>query len=279
MPAVPADVREGPRSKPYHGKKLKISRRIPLTAIDLVAGSQFLQVQDRPSLASAVPDPGHSATSPPRLDHDCKDPRRRADRPAGVSATFAREPDRGAGVGQRHHPPRHARRRPPDRGGARRPPVRRARRSPRRPACPSSWSSAPASAPTSTASPTPTRWSTPSAATRSTSWPWPASAPSSAKPIHDAFPDRIVNTHPALLPAFKGWHAVDDALAAGREGHRLHRARRAPRGRRRPDPRPGGGAGPRRRHRRDAARAHQGGRAAASTRAVLPARSRSRTNA
>ncbi len=35
------------------------------------------------------------------------------------------------------------------------------------------------------------------------------------KPIHDAFPDRIVNTHPALLPAFKGWHAVDEALAAG----------------------------------------------------------------
>jgi phosphoribosylglycinamide formyltransferase 1 len=35
------------------------------------------------------------------------------------------------------------------------------------------------------------------------------------KPIHDAFPDRIVNTHPALLPAFKGWHAVEDALAAG----------------------------------------------------------------
>jgi phosphoribosylglycinamide formyltransferase-1 len=36
-----------------------------------------------------------------------------------------------------------------------------------------------------------------------------------SKPIHDAFPDRIVNTHPALLPAFKGWHAVDDAFAAG----------------------------------------------------------------
>ena len=35
------------------------------------------------------------------------------------------------------------------------------------------------------------------------------------KPMHDAFPDRIVNTHPALLPAFKGWHAVEDALAAG----------------------------------------------------------------
>lgn len=36
-----------------------------------------------------------------------------------------------------------------------------------------------------------------------------------SKPIHDAFPDKIVNTHPALLPAFKGWHAVDEALAYG----------------------------------------------------------------
>jgi phosphoribosylglycinamide formyltransferase-1 len=35
------------------------------------------------------------------------------------------------------------------------------------------------------------------------------------KPVHDAFPGRIVNTHPALLPSFKGWHAVADALAAG----------------------------------------------------------------
>lgn len=35
------------------------------------------------------------------------------------------------------------------------------------------------------------------------------------KPIHDAYPDRIVNTHPALLPAFKGWHAVEEAFAAG----------------------------------------------------------------
>jgi len=35
------------------------------------------------------------------------------------------------------------------------------------------------------------------------------------KAIHDAYPGRIVNTHPALLPAFKGWHAVEDALAAG----------------------------------------------------------------
>ncbi len=35
------------------------------------------------------------------------------------------------------------------------------------------------------------------------------------KPIHDRYAHRIVNTHPALLPSFKGWHAVDDALAAG----------------------------------------------------------------
>ncbi len=34
-------------------------------------------------------------------------------------------------------------------------------------------------------------------------------------PIHAAYPGRILNTHPALLPAFPGWHAVEDALAAG----------------------------------------------------------------
>ena len=33
--------------------------------------------------------------------------------------------------------------------------------------------------------------------------------------IHLAFPDRILNTHPALLPSFKGWHGVRDALAYG----------------------------------------------------------------
>jgi phosphoribosylglycinamide formyltransferase-1 len=31
----------------------------------------------------------------------------------------------------------------------------------------------------------------------------------------DVFAGRVLNTHPALLPAFKGWHAVDAALAAG----------------------------------------------------------------
>ncbi|HEV2369545.1 MAG TPA: formyltransferase family protein, partial [Acidimicrobiales bacterium] len=35
--------------------------------------------------------------------------------------------------------------------------------------------------------------------------------------LHDAYPGRILNTHPALLPAFPGWHAVAEALAAGVE--------------------------------------------------------------
>ena len=35
------------------------------------------------------------------------------------------------------------------------------------------------------------------------------------KPIFDAYPGRITNTHPALLPAFKGAHAVEETLAAG----------------------------------------------------------------
>jgi phosphoribosylglycinamide formyltransferase-1 len=35
------------------------------------------------------------------------------------------------------------------------------------------------------------------------------------KTMFDAYEGRILNTHPALLPAFPGWHAVRDALAAG----------------------------------------------------------------
>lgn len=35
------------------------------------------------------------------------------------------------------------------------------------------------------------------------------------QPMHDAYGGRILNTHPALLPAFPGWHAVADALAYG----------------------------------------------------------------
>jgi len=33
----------------------------------------------------------------------------------------------------------------------------------------------------------------------------------------DAFPGRVLNTHPALLPAFPGWKAVEAALEAGAE--------------------------------------------------------------
>lgn len=34
-------------------------------------------------------------------------------------------------------------------------------------------------------------------------------------PILDAFPDRVLNLHPALLPSFKGAHAIRDAYEAG----------------------------------------------------------------
>ncbi len=34
-------------------------------------------------------------------------------------------------------------------------------------------------------------------------------------PMHERYGGRILNTHPALLPAFPGWHAVQDALDHG----------------------------------------------------------------
>ncbi len=33
--------------------------------------------------------------------------------------------------------------------------------------------------------------------------------------FHGAYPGRVLNTHPSRLPAFKGWRAVEEALAAG----------------------------------------------------------------
>src|SRR2546423_181925 len=39
--------------------------------------------------------------------------------------------------------------------------------------------------------------------------------PGLAEPVFEAFPGRVVNTHPSLLPSFRGAHAVADALAAG----------------------------------------------------------------
>lgn len=35
------------------------------------------------------------------------------------------------------------------------------------------------------------------------------------KPVFDAYDGRVLNTHPSLLPAFRGAHAVADALAYG----------------------------------------------------------------
>jgi phosphoribosylglycinamide formyltransferase-1 len=37
------------------------------------------------------------------------------------------------------------------------------------------------------------------------------------EPFLRRFPERIVNVHPSLLPAYPGAHAIDDALAAGVE--------------------------------------------------------------
>ena len=36
-------------------------------------------------------------------------------------------------------------------------------------------------------------------------------------PFLRRFPQRVINIHPSLLPAFPGAHAIDDALAAGVE--------------------------------------------------------------
>ena len=65
------------------------------------------------------------------------------------------------------------------------------------------------------------------------------------------FPDRVVNVHPALLPAFPGAHAVEDALAAGvaETGATVHLVDEGVDTR--ADPAAGSGAGLPRRHARE----------------------------
>ena len=78
------------------------------------------------------------------------------------------------------------------------------------------------------------------------------------KPFLDRFPERIVNVHPSLLPAFPGAHSIADALAAGVDDDRRHRPLRRRGARHGRRDRPGRGAG---RAARDARGAHPRGRA------------------
>ena len=57
------------------------------------------------------------------------------------------------------------------------------------------------------------RLARPSAASSSSSA--PASWACSRRGFLERFPDRVLNLHPSLLPAFPGAHAIEDALAAG----------------------------------------------------------------
>ena len=99
---------------------------------------------------------------------------------------------------------------------------------------------------------------------RSTTWPW--STPSrEAEPdlvvlagymrivspaLLKAFPWRVINLHPALLPAFPGTTSIGDALRLRGQGDRGDGALRRRGRRHRPGHRPGAGAGGGRRHRR-----------------------------
>ncbi len=71
----------------------------------------------------------------------------------------------------------------------------------------------------------------------------PASCASSGATFVERWRGRMLNIHPSLLPAFRGLHTHERALADGAEGARLHRPFRRARARRRPDRRPGAGPG------------------------------------
>ena len=66
------------------------------------------------------------------------------------------------------------------------------------------------------------------------------------RPLLDAFPNRILNIHPSLLPAFPGPRRAAPGARARRSRDRRHRAPRRRRPRRRADRAAGGGAGARR---------------------------------
>ena len=63
--------------------------------------------------------------------------------------------------------------------------------------------------------PSPRRYARPPPTTAPPPWCSPASCGSWHRPPSAGFPNRILNTHPALLPAFPGAHAVAQALAHG----------------------------------------------------------------
>ncbi len=81
------------------------------------------------------------------------------------------------------------------------------------------------------------------------------------EPLLSAFPNRIINIHPSLLPAFKGLRAWEQALAAGvaETGCTVHFINQDID--RRGDHRPAARARPARRHGGNPARPHSGGRA------------------
>ena len=138
--------------------------------------------------------------------------------PSIRDAPRARRAPRRAGLGERHHPRGHHRRRSPGAAGGGRPALPGPRGGRRPPRSRPSWSTGPASA---GSAPHFDRDRYTGAVTdalvgrRIDVVVMAGFGTVLGQPIHDAFPGRILNTHPALLPAFPGWHAVDDALAAG----------------------------------------------------------------